>query len=135
MTTASVVKPETTASEASTLETSVNEHTYTPKVDVWETTDNFNIVVEMPGVNRDGVNVKLEEGVLMIIGRIEPLSFEGYEPAFSEYKIGNFERAFQISEAINAEKIQATLADGVLTLVLPKKESAKPKKIEVEVGQ
>ena len=115
-------------------ETTVNEFTYTPKVDIWESANNFNIVAEMPGVDKNGVNIKIEERILTIIGRVQPVNFEGYNLALSEYKTGNFERAFQISDDINEDKIQATMANGVLTLVIPKKEAAKPKQIQVKVG-
>jgi HSP20 family protein len=120
--------------EKTVPETSVNEYTYTPKVDILETESSFNIVAEMPGVDRNGVNVKLEDGVLTILGRVQPVNFAGYEMAFSEYKVGNFERAFQISDDINEDEIQATMANGILTLVLPKQEAAKPKQIQVNVG-
>ena len=120
--------------ESKLPESVVNEYTYTPKADIWESANSFSIMAEMPGVEKEGVNVKLEEGVLSIIGRVQPASFEGYNLAVSEYKVGNFERAFQISDEINEDKIQATMANGVLNLVLPKKEAVKPKQIEVKVG-
>ena len=112
----------------------VNQFTFTPKVDIWETEAAYNLAVEMPGVDKNGVDVKLEEGVLSIIGRVEPEDIKGFEKVYSEYDFGNYERQFQISEVIDEQKIKASIKNGVLQLELPKRESAKPKRIEVKVG-
>ena len=114
--------------------TTVNQYTFTPKVDIWETEAGYNLEVEMPGVDKNGVDVKLEEGVLSIIGRAEPEDTKGFQKVYSEYEFGNYERQFQISELIDEQKIKASMKNGVLQLELPKRESAKPKRIEVKVG-
>ena len=120
--------------ESQTPSTTVNQYTFTPKVDIWETEAGYNLEVEMPGVSKEGVDVKLEEGVLSILGRVEPEDTKGFEKAYSEYEYGNYERQFQISEVIDESNIKATIKNGVLQLELPKRESAKPKRIEVKVG-
>ncbi len=112
----------------------VNQHTFTPKVDIWETQDSYNLDVEMPGVDKNGLDVKLEDGVLSILGRVAPDNTVACEKVHSEYETGNYERQFHISEVIDEEKIQASIKNGVLNLELPKRESAKPKRIEVKVG-
>ena len=114
--------------------TSANQYTYSPKVDIWETEDGYNLQVEMPGVDQKGVDVKLEDSVLSILGRMQAESFDGYEKIWSEYDIGNYERQFQITEKIDEAKIQASFKDGSLSLLLPKREVAKPKRIEVKVA-
>ena len=121
-------------SELQTPSTVVNQYTFTPKVDIWETEAGYNLEVEMPGVDNKGVDVKLEEGVLSILGRVEPEDTKGFEKVYSEYQTGNYERQFQISEMVDESKIKASLKNGVLRLELPKRESAKPKRIEVKVG-
>ena len=120
--------------ESQTPSTTVNQFTYTPKVDIWETEDGYNLQVEMSGVDKKGVDVKLEEGVLSILGRVQPEDSKGFEIVYSEYEFGNYERQFQISELIDESKIKASINNGVLQLELPKRESAKPKRIEVKVG-
>ena len=114
--------------------TTANHCTYTPKVDIWETEDGYTLQVEMPGVDQKGVDVKLEDNVLRIIGRTQAESFDGYKKIWSEYEFGNYERQFQITEKIDEAKIQASFKDGSLSLLLPKREAAKPKRIEVKVA-
>ena len=121
-------------SESQSPSTNVNQYTFTPKVDIWETEAGYNLEVEMPGVDKNGVDVKLEEGVLSILGRVEQEGTNGFEKVYSEYESGNYERQFQISEVIDESNIKATINNGILQLELPKRESAKPKRIEVKVG-
>ena len=113
---------------------SVNQHTYTPKADIFETAEEYILEAEMPGVDKDNVDVKLEDGVLNVIGRVQPTPLTGYKKIYSEYEIGNFERAFELTDQIDVDKVRATMKDGVLHLTLPKRESIKPKRIEVKVG-
>ncbi len=121
-------------SDSAAFDTAVNHYVYTPKVDIWETEAGFNLEVEMPGVDQQGVNVNLEDGILSIIGRIQPKDSDNYEKVYTEYDEGNYERQFQISEIIEEDKIQASIKDGVLEISLPKKEAVKPKQIKVNVG-
>lgn len=120
--------------ESQTPATTVNQYTFTPKTDIWETEDGYNLEVEMPGVGSNGVDVKLEDGVLSILGRVQPENIDGFEKVYSEYEVGNYERQFEVSGIVNEEKIQASLKNGVLELKLPKRETAKPKRIQVKVG-
>lgn len=110
----------------------VNQHTFTPKVDVCESTDEYHVEAEMPGVNQYNVDVKFEEGVLTILGRVLPDNFTTYKQIYSEYEVGNFERAFQVSDDVDVERIQASMKNGILKLTLPKKEALRPKSIEVK---
>ena len=64
-------------------------------------------------------------------GRIDYSKYQGLQPVYTEYNIGNYVRTFQISSKIEQGKISAELEDGVMTLVLPKAEKAKPRKIKV----
>ena len=121
-------------SESQSLSTTANQYTFTPKVDIWETEAGYSLEVEMPGVDKAGIDVNLEEGVLSILGRVEPESIHGFEKIYSEYEFGNYERQFQISEVIDETNIKASIKGGILQLELPKRESAKPKRIEVKVG-
>ncbi len=111
--------------------TAESQYTFTPKVDIWETSDAVHLEVELPGVEEKSVDVKLEEGVLTILGRVTPADLSGYTRTYAEYETGNFERAFRITDEIDEEKIEATLKHGLLHLVLPKREAAKPRRIKV----
>ena len=109
----------------------VNRHTYTPKVDICESTEEYLIEAEMPGVDKKNIDVKFEDGLLTILGRVLSDNLEGYKKVYSEYDVGNFERVFEISEDIDVAKIQAVIKSGILKIVLQKKEALRPKRIEV----
>jgi HSP20 family molecular chaperone IbpA len=111
-----------------------NQYTFTPCVDIWETGEDYRLELEMPGVDATGVDVQLEDGVLNVVGRVAPMNYEGYNRTYSEYEVGNYERSFTVANEIDAEKIQATIKNGVLSLILPKREAVKPRRIEVAVG-
>ena len=105
---------------------------FLPNADIFETEEALTVVLEMPGVDRDNINVSVENGLLTIEGRINFSKYEGLEPVYSEYNIGPFRRTFRISSRIDQDKIRAEMRDGVITLVLPKAEEAKPRRIEVK---
>ncbi len=129
MSTKTTKKLQETAAEAN-----VNQYTFTPKSDIWETESGYKIEVEMPGVASTGVDVKLEDGVLSIIGQVQPDASVEFDQVHTEYEVGSYERQFKVSDAIDDEKIVASIKNGVLELELPKRESAKPKRIAINVG-
>jgi HSP20 family molecular chaperone IbpA len=104
---------------------------FLPNADIFETEEALTVVLEMPGVDRDNINVSVENGLLTIEGRINFSKYEGLDPVYSEYNIGPFRRTFRISSRIDQDKIRAEMRDGVITLVLPKAEEAKTRRIEV----
>jgi HSP20 family protein len=104
---------------------------YLPVTDIFETQDALKVILEMPGVDKDGVEVRVENDVLTIDGRVDFSKYQGLQPIYTEYNIGNYARSFQLSNKIDQERITADLRDGVITLVLPKAERAKPRKIRV----
>jgi HSP20 family protein len=106
---------------------------FTPAVDISETEAAITILADMPGVKPDGLSIDLEEGVLTIDGTVSE-DPEGEDVLLREYEVGAFHRRFRLSNAIDQEKIDAALKDGVLTLTLPKTQAHRPRKIEVKVG-
>jgi HSP20 family molecular chaperone IbpA len=108
-------------------------YVFTPKVDIWETQDAIQIVAEMPGVDDKSVDISLEDRALSIVGRVGPEDIGGYDKVYSEYQVGNYERTFTIPYDIDRDRIKAAVRQGILKLVLPKSESAKPRRIEVKV--
>jgi HSP20 family molecular chaperone IbpA len=104
---------------------------YLPVTDIFETADALKVVLEMPGVDKDGVEVRVENDVLTIDGQVDFSKYQGLQPVYTEYNIGNYARNFQLSSKIDQEGITADLRDGVITLVLPKAEKAKPRTIKV----
>ncbi len=107
---------------------------FMPTADIFETEDALTVVLEMPGVDRDNINISVENGVLTVEGAINFGKYEGLQPVYSEYNVGPFRRSFRISSRIDQDKINAEMSDGVITLVLPKVEEAKPRRIEVRTA-
>lgn len=103
-----------------------------PLSDIYETPDNFMIVIDMPGVATENVTIDMRNNELIINGEVSQESYTDEKVIYSEYNIGHYHRHFVLSDAINREKIEAKMADGVLNLVLPKAESVKPRRIEVK---
>jgi len=108
--------------------------TYVPDVDISETPDSLWLWADMPGVDEHSVEVKLDEGVLAIEGRVSLKEYEGLTPLYTEYNVGNYARRFSLSADIDAERIKARMANGVLELELPKTARAKPRKIPISAG-
>src|SRR5215470_14120355 len=105
---------------------------FIPPADICETRDNIVVLAEMPGVGPDGVDITLERRMLTVRGRHAGSEHTGYPRVYNEYTDGDYERVFTLSENIDRDRIEATLKDGVLQLVLPKAEAAKARKIELK---
>lgn len=86
----------------------------------------------MPGVDEKSVDINLEKNVLSIYGRVDEGPLETYRPALVEYGIGDYERVFTLSDEIDRDRIQATVKNGVLRVVLPKAKAARSRKIAVK---
>lgn len=107
---------------------------FAPPVDILEGKQNVRLVMEMPGVEQDGIDVTLEHGVLTVEGKITPISFDDSTLRYSEYEQGNYRRSFNLSDELNLEEIDASIKDGVLTITIPKSEKMQPKKIIVKTS-
>ncbi len=107
---------------------------FVPRADVYETKDAIFVVADMPGVDEHSVDITLEDNVLTINGYVDPESPGGYSLAYAEYRIGDYVRAFTLSDQIEQEGIEATVKDGVLRLHLPKVEQAKRRTIPISAG-
>jgi HSP20 family protein len=111
-----------------------NQERYmTPPVDIYETSDGLVVMADLPGVTKDTLDVRVDNNILTIRGMAHPLS--SGDAVYREYELLNFFRQFELGEKINQGKISAELKHGVLVLGLPKAEEAKPRRIEVKVGQ
>ncbi len=105
---------------------------FAPALDVEETEDGFTLVIELPGVAAEDVDITLEENVLTISGERsfyadkEPEGFRRVERSF-----GRFHRAVRLPDRVAADKVEANYTDGLLTITVPKAEEAKPRRIEV----
>jgi HSP20 family molecular chaperone IbpA len=104
---------------------------FTPTADIFETEEALTVVLEMPGVAKDNVDVRVEGGILTVEGRIDFGKYEGLRPVYGEYNVGPFKRSFRLSSRINQTQINAKMRDGVIALVLPKVEETKPRRITI----
>lgn len=118
-------------SPSSREETRSQERYITPPVDIYETEDGLLVKADLPGVAREGLDVRVENSLLTIRGKAAHVA--PGDPVYREYGLVNFFRQFELNERVDQSKISAELKHGVLTLTLPKAEEAKPRQIEVKV--
>ena len=104
---------------------------FLPNTDIFETEDALTVVMEVPGVNKEAVDISVENEVLKIEAKIDPSKYDGMEPLYTEYNIGHFARSFTLSNKIDRQQISAKLEDGVLTLTLRKAKEAVPRRISI----
>ncbi|NDY70877.1 Hsp20/alpha crystallin family protein [Desulfobacter hydrogenophilus] len=102
-----------------------------PKTNLYEHGDNFEIKAEVPGLEKNNLNVKIQGNYLEISGERRSDAPEGYKTHKTERGVGSFSRSFTLPADVDSTKVKATLKDGVLYLTLPKHEAAKPKKISI----
>jgi HSP20 family protein len=103
-----------------------------PPVDIYETEDALTVVVDLPGVDKDEVDVRVEDSILTIKGKAD------YTPPANllrgEFNLQGYYRQFQLSDEVDQNRISAESKNGVLTIHLPKAEKSRPKQIKVKLG-
>ncbi|MCA8959087.1 MAG: Hsp20/alpha crystallin family protein [Planctomycetes bacterium] len=117
----------TEQTETSAVDT---RHWESPLVDIVESAEEIRVIASMPGVESSDIDVNFEKGILRLRGRVRS-EVDRQSYLLCEFAPSGYERSFRISEAIDATRIEATYENGVLTLRLPKAESAKPRSIPV----
>jgi len=103
-----------------------------PPVDIFENEESLIVVVDLPGVDKDGVDLRVEDNILTIKGNAKYA-----QPANvlrQEFTLQNYYRQFQLSDEVDQSRISAESKNGVLTIMMPKAEKSKPKQIKVRVG-
>jgi HSP20 family protein len=114
----------------------VSTRTWAPPVDIYENGDNLVLKAELPGVNPEDVDIRVEDNTLYLKGErkfekeVEEQNYHRVERSY-----GTFTRTFALPNSIDADKVAAHYKDGVLTLTMPKKEEAKPKTIKINVSK
>lgn len=101
-----------------------------PEVNIYEGKDGYTLEAEMPGVNKEGLEILLEGTELTIVGHRQPPAIVG-DVVFRESRAADYRRVFELDPAIDTARIAAKMNQGVLTLTLPKSERVKPRKITV----
>jgi HSP20 family protein len=113
-------------------ETTIPARVFLPNADIYETPNELKVVLEMPGIEKNNVEINIEDDVLHVGGRLDLSKYSGLQPLYTEYNVGHYARSFQLSSKIDQSKIRAEMKDGVLSLTLPKSEEAKPRTIQVK---
>jgi len=117
-----------------TMEPTHSGKIFSPAVDIFETGTVITVIADIPGVQADDLEIDLRENVLTLSGKIRSRDGEGEHSVLREYDTGTYFRQFTLSEVIDQARIDAKLADGVLTVTLPKVARATPRKIAVTAG-
>lgn len=118
--------------ERLTEQEETGSYVWAPRVDLAETEDEFVLQFDLPGISRENVAVRVEEHTLIVDGERE-MSEEEKDRHYRriERSYGQFYRAFDLGESVDADRITARHADGVLTVQVPKTEKSKPRRIEI----
>jgi HSP20 family protein len=103
----------------------------TPLVDISSTEEGYQLHAEMPGVSREGIEVTVENGDLVLVGHRKSLEVSG-ELVHRESRPYDFRRVYELDPSIDTTRISARIDAGVLTVNLPKAESVKPRRIELQ---
>lgn len=107
---------------------------FTPEVDIFEEDREITLLADMPGVDASDITIDLQDGVLTLAGDVKPWKGAEESDVLTEFEIGKYYRQFTLSDAIDQDKINAKLEDGVLRLTLPKAQKAVPRQITVTTG-
>ncbi len=108
------------------------ENSVAPLVDIYETNDDFVMIANMPGVKKDDVKLKLENDSLLVFGKINYEEALNRKYVLHENEIANYYRRFNLSDSIDASKINATYENGQLFVTLPKHDRIKPRTINIK---
>lgn len=122
----------TTPKGGKTIATREENRYMVPPVDIFESEKNLTVIVDLPGVQKENVDIKVDKDILTIKGKVR------YEPPKEmlrgEFRLLDFFRQFQLSDEVDSEKISARSSNGVLTITLPKAEKAMPRQVKIKVG-
>lgn len=105
-----------------------------PAVDIFEDSTGITVQADMPGVSRERLDIQVDRDTLAIEGRAEIAMPESMEAIYADVRSTVYQRSFSLSSELDAEKADASLKDGVLTLRIPKREQYQPRKIEVRIN-
>lgn len=108
-----------------------DERYLSPPVDIYETAEGLTVVADLPGVSKDHIDIRVDNGILTIRGQVEHIA--PGEAVYTEYQLLNFYRQFELSDQVDQEKITATVRHGVLNVHLPRMPQAKPRQISINV--
>jgi len=127
-------KLDITAHKAEPHLVSHTDEWYVSAADIFEYENEVIIEMDMPGVNKDDVDMKLKDNEIVVTGHVIHAEDRDDKVLYREYDEGHFHRHFVLNDTIDRDKISSVMADGVLRIVLPKKKAYKQRQIEVKAG-
>jgi HSP20 family protein len=110
------------------------EYTLVPPADIFEDADGISVVLDMPGVAKDRLNVKSDHNGLVVEGDAQISMPEGMNAAYADIRSTHYRRSFGLTGELDTGRTEASLKDGVLTIRIPKRAELKPRRIEVSAG-
>ena len=123
-----------TPAETQGAERTRSGRTFRPRVDICETDRGLMLLADVPGAKPDGLTITLERRALNVHAAVEDHAPEGYSPIYQEYQIGDFACDFTLSGDFDADKVEASLTNGVLRLTVPRAEQAAARTIKIKPG-
>ncbi len=123
-----------TAAREATTAHGRDKRSMAPRVDVLEDESGITLLADLPGVSKDGLELKVDGDTLLIEGAVATPTPDGLRSVYAEVRIPRYRRAFTLSRELDAARIEASMKDGVLNLRIPKQEHAKPRRISINVG-
>ena len=111
-----------------------SRRTFRPPVDIYETENGLMLVADVPGATAEGMTVTLERRALSVHAGVEDDSPEGHSLVYQEYEVGDFECQFTLAGDFDADRIEASLTNGVLRLLVPKAAQAQARTIQIKAG-
>jgi HSP20 family protein len=127
-----VTQRETTAAEHPAQE--LEQVLLRPAVDIFEGADDITLVADMPGVSKEGLELRAERNSLVIEGGAQLNMPEGMEALYADVRSTRYRRSFALSNELDTDQINANLKDGVLTVRIPKRAELRPRRIEVQTS-
>ena len=118
--------------EGAEVERAADRPRFLPNVNIYESESAVTLLADLPGVAKDAVSLVVEDGVLTLSGNVRSGFGEEADLQYCESEDGDFFRSFQLGRDVDGSKMDASMEDGVLKLVIPKSDWAKTKKIEVK---
>lgn len=105
-----------------------------PAIDVYEDESGITLLADLPGVPREGLEIKVEGDALMLEAALGTATPAEVEPVYAEWRVPRFRRSFTLSRELDSSRIEAQLRDGVLRLRIPKQAHAQPRRVVVDAG-
>jgi HSP20 family protein len=103
-------------------------------VDIYENAEGITLLADMPGVNKDSLNLQVDKDSLIVEGEARIDMPEGMEALYADVRSTRYQRSFALSGELETDRIEASLKDGVLRVHIPKRAEARPRKIEIHTG-